>query len=205
MDSQFTAEPGTILHRLYRSPMAGCAPARVRLRMTVGSSGHQVDEHAGATGVLTVPGRPEAVTIPITRPTSRPSICGTPLRVLLVDDHIKLRTGLRALLEGFGGIAVVGEAGNGEEAVLLAQALRPALILMDVHLPHVSGYEATRRICALAPTPAIIGLSVGYVRDVEEGMLAAGAVAYLRKEHAAELLHGMIDVLFPHHMQAHPA
>ncbi len=125
------------------------------------------------------------------------SALGPALRVLLVDDHRQLRQGLRGLVDGFPDIEVVGEAGDGEQAVILAQQLQPDVILMDVQLPRLNGYDATRRICAQQSAPAVIGLSVGRIPQVEAGMLAAGARAYLCKEDAADRLYDLIRAICP--------
>lgn len=82
-----------------------------------------------------------------------------PIRVLLVDDHPILRQGMRQLLEMHGGITVCGEAGDGEEAVVQALALKPEIILMDINLPKVSGYESSRAIMAAWPEAQVIVLS----------------------------------------------
>jgi DNA-binding NarL/FixJ family response regulator len=125
------------------------------------------------------------------------SALGPALRVLLVDDHRQLRQGLRGLVDGFPGIEVVGEAGDGEQAVMLAQQLQPDVILMDVQLPRLNGYDATRLICGQQSAPAVIGLSVGHIPQVEAGMLAAGARAYLCKEDAADRLYDLIRTICP--------
>jgi DNA-binding NarL/FixJ family response regulator len=70
------------------------------------------------------------------------------IRVLLVDDQVLLRAGLRLLLESEDDMAVIGEAGNGEEAVSLAREIRPDVVLMDISMPRLDGVEATKRIAA---------------------------------------------------------
>jgi DNA-binding NarL/FixJ family response regulator len=71
-----------------------------------------------------------------------------PIRILLVDDHAMLRSGLRALLEVEPGLEVVGEAGTGEEGVEAAERLRPDVVVMDLSMPGIGGLEATRRIAS---------------------------------------------------------
>lgn len=83
----------------------------------------------------------------------------TPIRVLLVDDHPILRQGMRQLLELHGGLQVCGEAGDGEAAVVQALAHKPDIILMDINLPKVSGYESSRAILTTWPQARIIILS----------------------------------------------
>ncbi len=102
-------------------------------------------------------------------------------RVLLVEDHPLTRDGLRVVLEGAGGVTIVGEAADGEEAVRLAQELQPDLIVMDVGLPGCDGIEATRRIKALLPDTKIVILTAQSVENEILAGLAAGAEAYCIK------------------------
>lgn len=106
---------------------------------------------------------------------------GQPIRVLLADDHPILRKGLVDLLSESAGIEVVGEAGNGEEAVQLAERTRPDIVLMDVTMPHVDGIQATRRIRAELPEVRVIGLSMHEKSDLAHAMQQAGACLYLNK------------------------
>ena len=115
-----------------------------------------------------------------------------PVRVLLVDDHAMVRQGLRSVLDGYADLAVVGEASNGEEAVAMAERLRPALVLMDVNMPRMSGVEATARIKARYPEIVIIGLSVQAGHESHLAMLKAGAARLLTKEAAVDQLHHAI-------------
>lgn len=115
------------------------------------------------------------------------------IRVLLVDDHAMVREGLRSILLGYADIDVVGEAGNGEEAIELARQLSPHIIVMDVNMPKVDGIEATRRIRQDRPDTVVIGLSVNTSPQVADAMKEAGAVTLLTKESAAELLYQTIS------------
>src|SRR5512139_1947253 len=81
-------------------------------------------------------------------------------RVLIADDNPQVRHELRTLLPLAGEIEVVGEAADGHEAIRLAQALRPEVILMDLEMPVLDGYEATRQIKAGAPSCRVVALSV---------------------------------------------
>jgi len=113
----------------------------------------------------------------------------TGLRVLLVDDHQVMRQGLTGLLAGQAGIAVVGEAADGQQAIELARELRPDLIIMDVSMPKMDGIEATRRIKAEMPEIRIIGLSMHEDDQIGILMRKAGAESFLSKSaSSAELL-----------------
>ena len=104
---------------------------------------------------------------------------------MLADDHRMLREGLRRSMteEGF---QVVGEAGDGEEAVRLAAELQPDVILMDVSMPDVDGVEATRRIRDLIPETRVIMLTMHPDQDVVAAALRAGAAGYLVKDCSTE-------------------
>jgi PAS domain S-box-containing protein len=109
------------------------------------------------------------------------SCAGRKTRVLLVDDHAVMRDGLARLLQGLPDMQVVGQAGDGQQAVDLALVLKPDVVLMDVSMPVMDGKEATRQILARLPRVGIIGLSMFSEPDVAEAMKAAGAVRYLAK------------------------
>jgi two-component system response regulator DegU len=115
-------------------------------------------------------------------------------RLLLVDDHKLLRQGLRRAVEE-AGFDVVGEAGDGEEAVRLATALRPDLVLMDVTMPVLDGIEATRRLRLMAPDSRVVILTMHGEEETVDQALRAGAVAYLLKDcstdQVAETLHAV--------------
>lgn len=110
-------------------------------------------------------------------------------RILLVDDHVVLRQGLKALFSAEDDIEIVGEAGNGREALSLVPELQPDIVLMDISMPHLNGIEATRQIRRDHPTVKVVILSM---HDGEAYVLQAfraGAVGYvLKQSNATELL-----------------
>ncbi len=108
------------------------------------------------------------------------------VRVLLVDDHDLVRTGIRRLLEDNEGIAVVAEARSGEEALSAVQTADPEIVLMDVNMPGMGGLEATRKLLRIKPDLKIIVLSVHVDGLVPKRLLEAGAVGYLTKGCSAE-------------------
>ena len=114
---------------------------------------------------------------------------GTPvIRVLLVDDHRIFADGVRLLLQQAPEIEVAAVAGSGEQALEVAAAIRPDVVLMDVDLPGMSGIDAMRRLAAMDPAPAVVALSAFQQGDVIADALEAGAAAYVPKTHAPEEL-----------------
>ena len=107
------------------------------------------------------------------------------ISVAVADDQAIVRAGLRLILESQPDIEVVGEAGNGREAVELADSLKPDVVVMDVAMPELNGIEATRRIAESAPHARVLALSMHkdsvYVREI----LRAGARGYLLKDSGA--------------------
>jgi len=108
------------------------------------------------------------------------------IRLMLVDDHDIVRAGLRSFLESQTGFQVVGEAGDGEEAIQVALETHPDVIVMDISMPKVDGMEATRRLHALCPECRVLALTVHQDKQYFFEMLAAGAVGYVTKHAAAE-------------------
>jgi two-component system, NarL family, response regulator LiaR len=104
-----------------------------------------------------------------------------PIGVLIVDDHAVVREGLRSFLELQEGIAVVGEAGDGGEAVALAEQLRPDVVLMDLVMPTVDGVEAMRRLRERVPAARVIVLTSFLDDDRLLPAIRAGAAGYLLK------------------------
>jgi DNA-binding NarL/FixJ family response regulator len=103
------------------------------------------------------------------------------ITVLLVDDHSLVRRGFRRMLEDEADITVVGEAGNGDEAIRLAQELKPQVIVMDCAMPGTSGLIATRRILEASPQQAILMLSMHSEDTLVRQALDAGARGYVLK------------------------
>ena len=111
------------------------------------------------------------------------------IRILLVDDHAVVRSGLGAVLMSFDDMTLVGEAANGEEAVRLSRSLKPDVVLMDLMMPVMDGVTATRSIHESQPNVCIIALTSFGERELIEGALKAGATGYLLKTvSAAELI-----------------
>jgi DNA-binding NarL/FixJ family response regulator len=110
------------------------------------------------------------------------------ISVLLADDHMVVREGLRTLLEADGDIEVVGQAQTGREAVQLASKLRPAVVVMDIAMPLLNGMEATRQILKAAPTTKVLILSAHGDDEYVDQMIALGVVGYLIKQTSALVL-----------------
>lgn len=117
------------------------------------------------------------------------------LRVLLADDHVILRTGVRALIESTDRFEVVGEASDGREAVRLCQSLAPELLVIDIAMPHLNGIEAIRQIRRDHPRLGVIVLSVHAEPEYIVEALRAGASGYLLKVSAFEDLLAAIDAV----------
>jgi NarL family two-component system response regulator LiaR len=111
------------------------------------------------------------------------------IRVLLVDDHAVVRSGLGAVLMSNDDLKLVGEANNGEEAVRLCRQLKPDVVLMDLMMPVMDGVTATRAIRENCPESRIIALTSFGEQELVENALKAGAMSYLLKTvSAAELV-----------------
>jgi DNA-binding NarL/FixJ family response regulator/anti-sigma regulatory factor (Ser/Thr protein kinase) len=149
------------------------------------------EAQAGGAGLEARGHEDERETALISHPlASGPSpLASSRIRVLLVDDHTLVRQGVKSLLESYPDVTVIGEAADGQQAVVLAAQLAPSLVLMDVNMPRMDGIEATRRLTDEWPEIPVIGLSVNDAPHVVEAMTAAGAVAVISKDTAPERLY----------------
>lgn len=121
----------------------------------------------------------------VTEPTTVPGIPsnrGGAISILIADDFLELRRRIRELLDRTPGFTVIGEASSGREAVELAQALRPQVILMDFKMPEMDGMEATRRIVNILPETKVLILSMYNDPRYVAAVLSIGASGYLLKD-----------------------
>jgi NarL family two-component system response regulator LiaR len=111
-----------------------------------------------------------------------------PIRVMLVDDHAVVRSGLAAFLFAFDDLELVAEAGGGREAVRLCEQLQPDVVLMDLVMPEMDGAAATRAIRERWPHIQIVALTSFKEKDLVQGVLEAGAIGYMLKNISADEL-----------------
>ena len=110
------------------------------------------------------------------------------IRVLLVDDHLFLRIGIRSLLSTYDDIEVIGESSNGEDAIRLAASMKPDVILMDLVMPGINGVEAIQKIMACQPDCHILVLTSFLEDEKIFAAIKAGALGYILKDASAEEL-----------------
>ena len=115
------------------------------------------------------------------------------IRILIVDDQLRARKSLKALLSTWPRVVEIDEASNGHEAVQLVKELQPDVVLMDVRMPEIDGLQATLQIKALWPQVKVIVLSM-YAEHRDEA-LAAGADAFVGKGEAADRLLDLLSVV----------
>jgi DNA-binding NarL/FixJ family response regulator len=127
------------------------------------------------------------------------------ITVLLADDNALVRRELCTLLATDGQIKVTGQARNGREAVVMVKTLRPDVILMDISMPVLNGIEATRQILAANPAAKVLILSAHSDDEYIEYLLAVGAVGFLQKQTAHEILTTAIHEVFKGHRLFSPA
>jgi DNA-binding NarL/FixJ family response regulator len=119
----------------------------------------------------------------------------SPFKILLADDHVMFRRGVRSLIQGMNNVEVVGEAGDGFELLRLMKDIHPDLVIMDISMPNLRGLEATREIKILEPGVKVLILSMHKEREYLYHALTAGAEGYLLKEDADGELISAIETL----------
>jgi PAS domain S-box-containing protein len=192
------------------TPRGGLGLFGIRERLTLLGGDFEVE---------TAPGRGSSFTLCVQRGTApstpagggtratEPEPAGAPagtapplrrLRVLLADDHGTVRDGLRELLAEQPQLEVIGEASDGLDAVAMAGAFRPDVVVMDVSMPRLDGIEATRRIRAEWPSIRVVGLSTDDRPEGRHAIEEAGAVAYFSKNDGAAALIAQLLDLYAH-------
>jgi DNA-binding NarL/FixJ family response regulator len=116
-----------------------------------------------------------------------------PIRVLIADDHAMVRQGLRSALKDYPNIEVIGEAGDGDEAVTAALKHRPTIVVMDVNMAKMDGITATRLIKEQHPEIVVLGISADLKDYQVYAMQKAGAFELISKERAVYELYGAIQ------------
>jgi DNA-binding NarL/FixJ family response regulator len=127
------------------------------------------------------------------------------IRIMLVDDHEIVRSGLRAFLETQEGMLVVAEADSGEAALLVVPQAQPQVIVMDITMPGIDGLEATRRLKEFYPEGKVLALTVHADQQYFFEMLAAGAVGYVTKQAATDELVAAIRAVAHGYVYLQPA
>lgn len=119
-----------------------------------------------------------------------------PIRVMLVDDHKVVRSGLGAFLMAYDDLELIGEASSGEEALTLCEELKPDVILMDLVMPVMDGATTTQHILEKYPEMKVLALTSFKEKDLVQGALRAGAIGYLLKNVGADELANAIRSAF---------
>ncbi len=127
------------------------------------------------------------------------------IRLMLVDDHEIVRTGLRSFLESQAGFEVIAEAGSGEQAIQLAPEEQPDVIIMDITMEGMDGLEATRQLKKVHPDCHVLALTIHQDKQYFFEMLASGATGYVTKQAAAEELITAIRSVADGHVYLQPA
>jgi two-component system response regulator NreC len=127
------------------------------------------------------------------------------IRLLLVDDHSVVRSGLRMLLENEDDLVLIGEAGNGMQALELADQLHPDVVIMDITLPDISGIEVTQRLKLAHPQMAVVALTIHEDQQYFFEMLRVGASAYVPKRAAPDDLIAAIRAAYHGDVYIYPS
>lgn len=125
------------------------------------------------------------------------------IKLMLVDDHEIVRSGLRMLLQAQPDMEIVAEAGSGAEALELIQKYQVDVVLMDVTMPQMNGMEATRQLTACCPTVAVLALTIHEEEEYFFQMLDAGAAGYIPKRAAPEDLLKAIHTVYQQEVYLH--
>lgn len=128
-----------------------------------------------------------------------------PITILLAEDHVVVRESIRQSLERNPNFKVVGEASDGAETIIMAQELKPDVIIMDISMPKINGIEATRRIKASMPSVAILALTAYDYEQYIFPLLSAGAAGYLLKDISSFELINAIEKVHKGESVLHPA
>lgn len=126
------------------------------------------------------------------------------IKVLLAEDHVVVRQGIREIIQREEDIEIVGEVGDGEEAVQVAEQLEPDIILMDIAMPKLNGIEATRRIKESHPSISILVLTAYDNEEFIFALLEAGAAGYLLKNVQSRQLLNAIRAVYDGESVLHP-
>ena len=118
------------------------------------------------------------------------------ITILLAEDHVVIRESIRRFLEREANFEVVGEAGNGEEAVQMTKQLKPDVVLMDISMPRLNGIEATKQIKTLQPSTAVLILTAYDYEQYIFPLLEAGAAGYLLKDVSSRELVDAIQAVY---------
>ena len=128
-----------------------------------------------------------------------------PIKILIADDHGLIRAGLRALLDDVPEFVVVGEAENGLVVLRQVVELQPDIVLMDIHMPGISGIEATHRLKDIAPKTRVLALTVHEDESMLREMIRAGAYGYIIKRAVESELIQAIQIVSQGYMYVHPS
>ena len=118
-----------------------------------------------------------------------------PTRVLLVDDHVLVRAGIHALVDMIEGVEVVGEAGNGSEALRLVEELHPDLVLLDITMPGLNGFNTLEQITSQFPKVRVVMLTMHEAREYAMQALRGGAAGFIPKSAASTELREAIETV----------
>lgn len=186
-DSGLGFDPSSVFPSLTQTTQFGLLNTQERIESLGGQFTIHAEPGQGTRVRVAVPFEAEEAIPETIVPTMTPvpreeqETRGGGIRVLLTDDHSIFREGLRTLLNNCADIQVAGEAGNGEEALLLVQSLLPDVVVMDINMPGMNGIEATRLIKEQYPSVYVIGLSMHGEPIVKNAFAEAGGDYYVMK------------------------